>query len=146
MSVQTRNTLLLVLAAAIWGTAFAVQSTGEGIGPFTFLAGRGWLAVLFLLGLNAVMDAQARRRGEEAGWPTEKQEKKTLWLGGFWCGTVTFIYFVSFAGKLPAYTNTADSLLKLSLVGALSSVVLSVFVKSFSEMLIKTFSETKIPN
>ena len=95
MSVQTRNTLLLVLAAAIWGTAFAVQSTGEGIGPFTFLAGRGWLAVLFLLGLNAVMDAQARRRGEEAGWPTEKQEKKTLWLGGFWCGTVTFIYFVS---------------------------------------------------
>lgn len=59
---------------------------------------------------------------------------------------ITFICFVSFAGKLPAYTNTADSLLKLSLVGALSSVVLSVFVKSFSEMLIKTFSETKIPN
>ena len=95
MSVQTRNTLLLVLAAAIWGTAFAVQSNGDGIGPFTFLAGRSWLAVLFLLGLNAVVDAQARRRGEAAGWPASKTDRKILLWGGFWCGTVTFIYFVT---------------------------------------------------
>lgn len=95
MSKQTRNTLLLVLASVIWGTAFAVQSGGGGVGPFTFLAGRSWLAVLFLLGLNAVLDAQARRRGEEAGWPKAKADRKNLLLGGFWCGTAMFAYFVS---------------------------------------------------
>lgn len=43
---QLRNTLLLLLGALIWGTAFVAQSVGSGyVGPYTFLAAAaGWPA------------------------------------------------------------------------------------------------------
>ncbi|MFZ2415169.1 MAG: EamA family transporter, partial [Gemmiger qucibialis] len=45
---QLRNTLLLLLGALIWGTAFVAQSVGSGyVGPYTFLAARSWLACAF---------------------------------------------------------------------------------------------------
>ena len=41
---QLRNTLLLLLGALIWGTAFVAQSVGSGyVGPYTFFAA-GWPA------------------------------------------------------------------------------------------------------
>ena len=43
MKVQTRNTLLLVLCALIWGLAFVAQSAGAALAPFAFLACRSWL-------------------------------------------------------------------------------------------------------
>ena len=45
MKTQTRNTLLLVLCALIWGLAFVAQSAGAALAPFAFLACRSWLAV-----------------------------------------------------------------------------------------------------
>ena len=50
-NVQLRNTLLLMGASFIWGTAFVAQSVGaDHMGPYSFLAGRSWLACVFLLG------------------------------------------------------------------------------------------------
>ena len=69
MKVQTRNTLLLVLCALIWGLAFVAQSAGAALAPFAFLACRSWLAVAFLWPLAHVFDAVRRRRGEPAGRP-----------------------------------------------------------------------------
>lgn len=47
---QLRNTLLLLLGALIWGTAFVAQSVGSGyVGPYTFLTARSWLACAFLI-------------------------------------------------------------------------------------------------
>ena len=40
---------MLMLCAFIWGTAFVAQSAGSGMGAYSFLAGRSWLAVLVLL-------------------------------------------------------------------------------------------------
>ena len=58
---QLRNTLLLVCGAFIWGTAFVAQSVGSDyMGPYTFLAGRSWLACAFLLGLMAVLRKMGR--------------------------------------------------------------------------------------
>ena len=37
---------MLMLCAFIWGTAFVAQSAGSGMGAYSFLAGRSWLAVL----------------------------------------------------------------------------------------------------
>ena len=55
-NVQLRNTLLLMGASFIWGTAFVAQSVGaDHMGPYSFLAGRSWLACVFLLGLMAVL-------------------------------------------------------------------------------------------
>lgn len=47
---QIRNSLLLFLAAVIWGCAFAAQSIGmEYIEPFTFTTVRSFIGSLFLL-------------------------------------------------------------------------------------------------
>ena len=91
MKHQIRNTLCLVTAALIWGGAFTAQSIGAEVEPYTFLAGRSWLAVGFLLPLTLLLDKFNRRRGVAAGWPQTKQEKKNLYWGGFLCGTALFV-------------------------------------------------------
>ena len=45
MNTQRKNSLLLLLCAFIWGTAFVAQSAGSGMGACSFLDGRSWLAV-----------------------------------------------------------------------------------------------------
>ena len=42
MKTQTKNSLMLMLCAFIWGTAFVAQSAGSGMGAYSFLAGRSW--------------------------------------------------------------------------------------------------------
>ena len=54
MSKQTSHTLMLVCGAFIWGTAFVAQSMGAGMGAYTFLACRSWLAVAVLILLSLV--------------------------------------------------------------------------------------------
>ena len=51
MNTQRKNSLLLLLCAFIWGTAFVAQSAGSGMGACSFLAGRSWLAVLASAGV-----------------------------------------------------------------------------------------------
>ena len=63
MNTQTRHSLMLMLCALIWGTAFVAQSAGSGMGAYSFLAGRSWLAVLVLLPTVYAFDALRRRRG-----------------------------------------------------------------------------------
>lgn len=85
---QLRNTLLLVFAALIWGTAFVAQSVGSGyMGPYTFLAGRSWLACAFLLGLMAVRRGLQHKNGVRLPFWLHG---KTLALGGALCGTALF--------------------------------------------------------
>ena len=75
MNTQTRHSLMLMLCALIWGTAFVAQSAGSGMGAYSFLAGRSWLAVLVLLPTVYAFDALRRRRGE----PTAKRwEQRAL--------------------------------------------------------------------
>lgn len=60
---QLRNTLLLLLGALIWGTAFVAQSVGSGyVGPYTFLAARSWLACAFLIVLVLLRRGKAAKR------------------------------------------------------------------------------------
>lgn len=85
---QLRNTLLLVCGALIWGTAFVAQSVGSGyMGPYTFLAGRCWLACAFLLGLMVVRRAVQRHQGLRLPFWLHG---RTLALGGTLCGTALF--------------------------------------------------------
>lgn len=91
---QLRNTLMLVLCAFIWGTAFVAQSVGsDHMGPYTFLASRSWLACAFLFGLVLV-----RRRSQLRKAPPDAsaaqlpfwQNGKVLLVGGALCGTALF--------------------------------------------------------
>lgn len=85
---QMRNTLLLLLAAFIWGTAFVAQSVGSGyVGAYTFLASRSWLACAFLAGIMGVRRLLDRRAGSRRPfWVAPR----TLVKGGVLCGVMLF--------------------------------------------------------
>ncbi len=90
MNTQTRHSLMLMLCAFIWGTAFVAQSAGSGMGAYSFLAGRSWLAVLVLLPTVRAFDALHRRHGAAYGWPKAPADRRHLLTAGLCCGTLLF--------------------------------------------------------
>ncbi len=81
---QLQSSLLLLLTAMIWGTAFVAQSVAmDYIEPFTFNA------IRFLLGGVVLLPLIALRSRRERG--TEMGDKKLLWKGGILCGIVLCI-------------------------------------------------------
>ena len=90
MNTQTKHSLMLMLCAFIWGTAFVAQSAGSGMGAYSFLAGRSWLAVLVLLPTVRAFDALHRRHGAAYGWPKAPADRRHLLTAGLCCGTLLF--------------------------------------------------------
>ena len=90
MNTQTKNSLLLMLCAFIWGTAFVAQSAGSGMGAYSFLAGRSWMAVLVLAPTVTAFDAIRRKQGQPDGKPKTTAERKKLLKAGLICGTFLF--------------------------------------------------------
>ena len=85
---QLRNTLLLLLGALIWGTAFVAQSVGSGyVGPYTFLAARSWLACAFLIVLVLLRRGKARKA--DPGVPFWINGRMLL-RDGVFCGIALF--------------------------------------------------------
>lgn len=79
-----KQSMLLLLAATVWGVAFVAQSVGmEYVGPFTFLASRSILGALVLL---PVIKIREKNSGE-----SKQTDKKTLLTGGICCGTLLFL-------------------------------------------------------
>ena len=89
MRTQTRNTLLLVLCALIWGLAFVAQSAGASLAPFAFLACRSWLAVAALWPVCHLFDAMRRRKAPPSAAP-QSPDRRFLLTGGCVCGTLLF--------------------------------------------------------
>ena len=90
MNTQTKHSLMLMLCAFIWGTAFVAQSAGSGMGAYSFLAGRSWLAVIVLLPTVRAFDAVHRKQGVPFSGPATNAERKTLLIAGLICGTLLF--------------------------------------------------------
>ena len=75
--------LVLLLTALIWGCAFVAQSSGmDYVGPFTFQTSRSILGSLVLIPFILANDAVKKKNNTY-----EKQNPKTLILGGILCGT-----------------------------------------------------------
>jgi len=93
---QIRNSLLLFLAATIWGVAFVAQSVGMNyVGPFTFLCTRSFIGGLVLIPCIAFLEkfhkaSQKETDVCERGRQSEKAAEKKLLLGGLCCGLVLF--------------------------------------------------------
>ena len=88
--IQLRNSLLLFLAAVIWGTTFVAQSVGmEYIGPLTYLCSRSFIGGVFLLCCLGVRKVIGKRKEEAEPGKTAFFTRQTL-LGGAACGTVLF--------------------------------------------------------
>lgn len=84
MSKQIKGTLLLLLAALIWGSTFVAQAVGTDlVGPFTFQATRQILGFFVLLPIIYLRD-KANPENKT------KCSKKTLLLYGALCGAILF--------------------------------------------------------
>lgn len=82
MKQHLKGSLTLILATIIWGSTFVAQSVGvEKIGPFSFLAIRSMLAVLFLLLVLFIT-----KRKEFVKIITNPR----LWKAGIPCGIALF--------------------------------------------------------
>ena len=123
MNTQTKNSLLLLLCSFIWGTAFVAQSAGSGMGAYSFLAGRSWLAVLVLIPTMLVFDAVNRRRTGTDGRPKTEAEKKQLVVAGFVCGT--FLFAASAAQQIGITLNPSTA--KAGFLTAMYVVLVPVF-------------------
>lgn len=78
MNLKIRNSLLLLLTAAIWGVAFVAQDEGmDYLRPFTFNAVRSLIGAIVLLPVIFARDGGIKR---------EKWGDKNLLLGGVLCG------------------------------------------------------------
>lgn len=82
-----RQSLILFMAAAIWGFAFVAQSVGmDYVGPYTFIAARNVVALVVLLPWLAFME---RSHGKKGGQQAES-DRKSLIFGGICCGICLF--------------------------------------------------------
>lgn len=83
MSLQKRNSLLLVLTAFIWGVAFVAQSTGgDAVGPYSFNCIRFLIGSVVLIPVYTFMD----RKNLSTKKPVTPKQKKELRIAGICCG------------------------------------------------------------
>lgn len=83
-NINIKNSLLLILAALIWGFAFVPQKLGgDAIGNFTFNCVRSFLGGFILLPVIYLMDRKKADR--------KVKDKKGLLIGGMCCGIMLFM-------------------------------------------------------
>ncbi len=86
MKKQLVGNLYLFVAVIIWGSTFVAQSVGmDSVGPFTFLAVRSILAVVFLLPVIALFERRDMKDYFRKWWD------KKLWFAGILCGLSLFV-------------------------------------------------------
>lgn len=81
---QLVGSLLLLICAFIWGSAFVAQTTGaEHVGPFTFIYLRSFLGGIVLLPVILITEKFKKKDNREN---TKGKSSKTLLVGGICCG------------------------------------------------------------
>lgn len=80
---NTEKSLLLIIVAMIWGTAFVAQSKGmDYVEPFTYCAMRMLLGGAMLIPVIMVLDAKRSKEERQR----IRENRKTQVLGGLCCG------------------------------------------------------------
>ena len=80
---NTKNVLMLLLTAFIWGIAFVAQTTGgDAVGPYSFNCARSFIGALVLFPVIKFLDS----KGLSGDKPDTKEDKKHLWKAGILCG------------------------------------------------------------
>jgi drug/metabolite transporter (DMT)-like permease len=84
---RTLGSILLILTAFIWGTAFVAQRVGmEKIEPITFNAARMAVAAVAVGAVALAVRLREKRKGTEPSGPERKMCRKHTLLGGIACG------------------------------------------------------------
>lgn len=80
-----RQSMILFMAATVWGVAFVAQSVGmDYVGPYTFIAVRNVVALVVLVPCAVFMHTDRERKY------VQKENKKALAIGGICCGLCLF--------------------------------------------------------
>lgn len=83
-----RQSMILFLAALIWGFAFVAQSVGmDYVGPYTFIAARNVVALVVLVPCAIIVD---RKNKGKSGKKQKICTDRPLVIGGICCGTCLF--------------------------------------------------------
>lgn len=86
MKSSLKNSVLLLLTALIWGSAFVVQKDGMNyLEPFAYNTARNLVGGLFLLVLLPALDKM-----RSSGGDFQKGSRRNILLGGVLCGIVLF--------------------------------------------------------
>lgn len=86
---QLSGTLMLLLAAFIWGSTFVAQNKAK-TEPFTYIACRNYIGTLVLLPVIAMIDIFSKKKGIlPKDFKTLSFSKKEV-LGGIICGCILF--------------------------------------------------------
>lgn len=90
-SKQWLGVVLLLICAFLWGSTFVAQSE-TGVEPFTYLAMRSIVAVVFLAPMVIAKDIRNKKLhpAKEADTNSIKKSSKTLLIGGLVCGCALF--------------------------------------------------------
>lgn len=84
---QVSHSIMLLMAAFIWGIAFVAQSAGgDALGPYAFNGIRNLIATLVVYIMVVIRDKMGI--GVK---PANKAERKTLWITGILCGVALFV-------------------------------------------------------
>lgn len=124
MSFKLRQSLLLLLAATIWGVAFVAQSVGmDYVESFTFTAIRNYIGTLVLL---PIVLLRKRRTHCVPGY-NHAEDKTILWKGGILCG-----FFLCIASNLQQFGLPYTTVGKAGFLTAMYIVlvpILGIFLK-----------------
>ena len=119
--------IMLFLATIFWGTTFVAQRIGAGlVGPYTYLAGRSWIAIVFLTPVVHAFDRFHDRRGPDNRRPRTAADRRLLLVGGVTAGVA--LCAASAAQQIGVAYTTAS---KAGFITALYVVivpVLSIFL------------------
>ncbi len=87
-SMKVRNSLLLVLTALIWGSAFVAQRQGgDAVGPFSFNGIRSIIGGIALIPVILMVD----KINPSDRKPKNRVDRRQLLIGGVCCGVVLFL-------------------------------------------------------
>lgn len=108
---KTRNSILLVITALIWGTAFVAQSKGgEAVGPYTFNCIRSLIGGVVLIPVIFILDKMKVNSADKSKFEDKNKisDRRILIKGGVLCGIMLFLastmqqlgmYYGTTAGK-----------------------------------------------
>ena len=90
---QIRGSMILLLAAIIWGIAFVSQSVGMNyVGPFTFMCARSFIGAMALIPCIMVMKhMKLSNTKNNRDQLNQKANSKMLLIGGVGCGIILCI-------------------------------------------------------
>lgn len=131
-----RQSLILLLCAAIWGSAFVAQSVGmDFVGPFTFGSSRSFVGFLVLLPYIFLVDRGRKKKNAmvEQGVDLSFRNKQLL-MGGICCGVILTI-----ASNLQQFGIKYTTVGKAGFITALYIVMvplLGIFIKKKAGLLV----------